>query len=93
MRLTPKGHEILIRGYLKELGESVEIYWEPRNKGDEWYVGLASPSPGEELPLHGHFSHLLDGLSWLVDAKRTMKKKKKNEMMDKAAAIEFGPDS
>lgn len=47
-----------------QIGESVEIFYEPRNKGEEWYVGLADPH-GQELPLHGHFSSLLEGLDWL----------------------------
>lgn len=30
-----------IGALLQQIGESVEIYYEPRNKGAEWYVGLA----------------------------------------------------
>lgn len=54
---------------LHELGESVEIYHQPRNEGGEWYVGLADPRSGE-LPLHEHFPTLIEGLQWLAQMKR-----------------------
>jgi hypothetical protein len=56
-------YEAKIARYLAEIGESVEIYWEPRNQGNEWYVGLAD-AHGRELPLHEHFASLEDGLHW-----------------------------
>lgn len=79
MRLTRKGHERLIRGYLEDLQESVEIYYEPKNSGQEWYVGLAN-THGEDLALHDHFPRLLDGLSWLVDAKRKLERQKQEKV-------------
>jgi hypothetical protein len=56
--------EARIAAILQELGESVEIYYEPRNEGQEWYVGFADPH-GSELPVHEHFESLLGGLLWL----------------------------
>lgn len=52
--------DIELASYLEQIGESVEIYYERRNEGDEWYVGLADPH-GSELPLHEHFSNLPEG--------------------------------
>ncbi|HEY1281136.1 MAG TPA: hypothetical protein VGF22_15775 [Acidimicrobiales bacterium] len=49
---------------LQEIGESVEIFYEPRNEGMEWYVGLADPH-GFPLPVHEHFADLIEGLLWL----------------------------
>ena len=53
-----------IAGLLREIGESVEVYYEPRNEGMEWYVGFAS-AHGQPLPVHGHFADLVEGLLWL----------------------------
>lgn len=63
-RKWPSNMEHHIAGYLRDIGESVEIFYEPRNEGDEWYVGLAS-THGEPIPLHGHFGSLLEGLRWI----------------------------
>lgn len=49
---------------LQEIGESVEIYYEPRNEGMEWYVGFAD-GHGYPLPVHEHFADLVEGLLWL----------------------------
>lgn len=48
------------------IGESVEIFYETKNVGEEWYVGYADHH-GQELPTHGHFRSLIDGLKWLRD--------------------------
>jgi hypothetical protein len=60
--MTDQQHRIA--ELLQEIGESVEIYYEPRNEGDEWYVGFADPH-GEALPVHEHFADLVEGLLWL----------------------------
>lgn len=51
---------------IANIGESVEIFYESKNVGEEWYVGLADPH-GADLPVHGHFPSLIDGLKWLRD--------------------------
>lgn len=53
-----------IADLLVEIGESVEVYYEPRNEGMEWYVGFADPH-GFDLPVHDHFGDLIEGLTWL----------------------------
>ena len=49
---------------LVEIGESVEIFYEPRNEGMEWYIGFAS-NEGLEVPVHEHFADPIEGLIWL----------------------------
>jgi hypothetical protein len=49
---------------LIEIGESVSIFYEPRNEGEEWTVGLE-----REPMMHGHFRSLIEGLDWLVKCK------------------------
>jgi hypothetical protein len=56
---------------IKEIGEPVEIFFEPRNEGHEWYVGLAT-TEGVDTPLHEHFPDLVEGLVWLRDTKRAL---------------------
>lgn len=58
-----------IASLLMLIGESVEIFYEPRNEGAQWYVGLADPH-GKALPLHEHFADLAEGLTWLHVQKR-----------------------
>jgi hypothetical protein len=49
---------------IEEIGESVSVFYEPLNEGQEWTVGLA------RLPMvHEHWGELLDGLRWLADNK------------------------
>ena len=51
---------------IEEIGESLEIYYEPRNDGMEWHVGLADDR-GEEMTLHEHFASLPEGIAWIRD--------------------------
>jgi len=53
---------------IQEIGEAVYIHYEPRNEEMEWTVGLLNDD-GLELPIHEHFSSLLEGLEWMRDHK------------------------
>lgn len=53
-----------IAALLQEIGESVEIFYEPQNEGQEWYIGFVN-ARGRPLPVHEHFHDLIEGLLWL----------------------------
>lgn len=57
---------------LQKIGEPIEVYYEPRNTGQEWYVGLARALEGN-LPIHDHFAALDEGLEWLAENTQRLK--------------------